>query len=148
MAPSQMALRSLVYHFYYTHLHFHISYLHFLCRYKSESLWLIRPLCAGPGDGITAYRTLLPLTPCFSGGGYDAVDRERLREAAVLRIKTILRIWELFASPLRTTATPPRQPPDTAFTITLPFFTDSFSLHFLWERSFIYTSKAESELFR
>lgn len=60
MAPSQMALRSLVYHFYYTHLHFHISYLHFLCRYKSESLWLIRPLCAGPGDGITAYRTLPP----------------------------------------------------------------------------------------
>lgn len=57
-APSQMALRSLVYHFYYTHLHFHISYLHFLCRYKSESLWLIRPLCAGPGDGVTAYRTL------------------------------------------------------------------------------------------
>ena len=44
MAPSQMALRSIVYHFYYTHLHFHISYLHFLCRYKSESLWLIRPL--------------------------------------------------------------------------------------------------------
>lgn len=58
MAPSQMALRSPVYHFYYSHLHFHISYLHFLCRYKSESLWLIRPLCAGPGDGITAYRTL------------------------------------------------------------------------------------------
>lgn len=47
MAPSQMALRSLVYHFYYTHLHFHISYLHFLCRYKSGSLWLIRPLCSG-----------------------------------------------------------------------------------------------------
>lgn len=39
-----MALQSPVYHFYYTHLHFHISYLHFLPRYKSESLWLIRPL--------------------------------------------------------------------------------------------------------
>lgn len=61
MAPSQMALRSPVYHFYYSHLHFHISYLHFLCRYKSGSLWLIRPLCARPGGpegGITAYRTL------------------------------------------------------------------------------------------
>lgn len=40
----EMALQSPVYHFYYTHLHFHISYLHFLPRYKSESLWLIRPL--------------------------------------------------------------------------------------------------------
>lgn len=47
MAPSQMALRSPVYHFYYGHLHFHISYLHFLCRYKSAALWLIRPLCRG-----------------------------------------------------------------------------------------------------
>lgn len=54
-----MALQSTVYHFYYTHLHFHISYLHFLPRrYKSESLWLIRPLPLGPrrdaGTRITA----------------------------------------------------------------------------------------------
>lgn len=39
------------------HLHFHISYLHFLCRCKSPSLWLIRPLCwrggwAGGGEVI------------------------------------------------------------------------------------------------
>lgn len=79
MAPSQTALRSPVYHFYYTHLHFHISYLHFLCRYKSDGLWLIRPLCSelasvrtprrtgagrsrGAGREVTAYRTPPPST--------------------------------------------------------------------------------------
>lgn len=57
MAPSQTALWSPVYHFYYTHLHFHISYLHFLCRYKSDGLWLIRPLCSELASVRTPRRT-------------------------------------------------------------------------------------------
>lgn len=58
----EMALQSPVYHFYYTHLHFHISYLHFLPRYKSESLWLIRPFALGP-EGRAGRITVLLLPP-------------------------------------------------------------------------------------